>query len=209
MLCTTTGHTDSTHIYIYIYITFDTALKGRSYAMIFLHFEPTGEALEYDSTFGFHRVDRQYKNFVNQLVGGQSSDMGNLPPYIKRESPEEELWRKLHPDGWKPPYETLPSTAHVAALKGDVAALKAELDKNEKVLTERDDNGWQALHKGVAGGNEQVVELLVSRGAEINARTHGGYGESPLRIAEKKLGPSHSIVLYLKSLGALSLGPDL
>mmetsp|Transcript_5872 Transcript_5872/g.11774 ORF Transcript_5872/g.11774 Transcript_5872/m.11774 type:complete len:308 (+) Transcript_5872:172-1095(+) len=184
-------------------------LKGRSYAMIFLHFEPTGEALEYDSTFGFHRVDRQYKNFVNQLVGGQSSDMGNLPPYIKRESPEEELWRKLHPDGWKPPYETLPSTAHVAALKGDVAALKAELDKNEKVLTERDDNGWQALHKGVAGGNEQVVELLVSRGAEINARTHGGYGESPLRIAEKKLGPSHSIVLYLKSLGALSLGPDL
>lgn len=182
--------------------------------MIFLHFEPTGESLEYDSkTSGFHRiVDKQYKSSINRVVGGQSSDVGGtaaLPPYIKRESPEEENWRKLHPLGWRPPYETLPSTAHVAALEGDLKALKEELDKDQKVLTERDDNGWQTLHKGVASGNEEVVQLLVSRGAEINARTHGGYGESPLRVAENRFGPTHSIVKYLKGLGALSLGPEL
>lgn len=55
----------------------------------------------------------------------------------------------------------------------------------------------------------KVVELLVHRGAEINARTHGGYGETPLRIAEKEWGSNHPIVHYLTSLGALSLGPEL
>jgi len=180
--------------------------------MIFLHFEPTGHALEYNSASGYNRANEQYKDSVKNRVGGQSSHGGGrLPPYLKRESPEEENWRRQYPRGWKPPYETLPSTAHVAALEGDVKALREELDKDlsNKILTERDDKGWQALHKGAASGSEKVVELLVSRGAEINSRTHGGYGETPLRIAEKKYGPSHSIVRYLKSLGALSLGPEL
>lgn len=53
--------------------------------------------------------------------------------------------------------------------------------------------------------------MLVSYGAEINARTQGGYGETPLRIAEKMFGDDkrHPVVEYLKGLGALSLGPEL
>jgi ankyrin repeat protein len=78
-----------------------------------------------------------------------------------------------------------------------------------EVLTERDENGWQVLHQGVAGGNPDVVKLLVSNGADINARTHGGYGETPLRIAEKRLGHDNPIVSYLKRMGALSIGPEL
>jgi ankyrin repeat protein len=82
-------------------------------------------------------------------------------------------------------------------------------DRKSKVLTERDENGWQVLHQGVAGGNQDVVKLLVSNGADINARTHGGYGETPLRIAEKRLGHDNPIVSYLKRMGALSIGPEL
>ena len=81
--------------------------------------------------------------------------------------------------------------------------------RREDVLTERDENGWQILHQAVSGGNEDVVKLLVSNGAEINSRTHGGYGETPLRIAEKQLGSDSPIVSYLKGLGALSIGPEL
>ena len=76
-------------------------------------------------------------------------------------------------------------------------------------MTQRDENGWQVLHQAVSGGNTDVVKLLVSNGAEINSRTHGGYGETPLRIAEKQLGSDSPIVDYLKSLGALSIGPEL
>ena len=94
---------------------------------------------------------------------------------------------------------------------GQLEELEKELNSKDakKVLTERDDKGWQVLHQGVASGNEDVVMLLVDHGAEINARTHGGYGETPLRIAEKELGDTHPVVRYLKRLGALSLGPEL
>jgi ankyrin repeat protein len=104
----------------------------------------------------------------------------------------------------------LPPEAHIAAKKGQLAELERELkERKTQVLTERDENGWQILHQGVAGGYAAVVELLVSSGAEINSRTHGGYGETPLRIAEKRLGHKSPIVKYLKGLGALSIGPEL
>ena len=109
----------------------------------------------------------------------------------------------------------LPPEAHVAAKKGQLAQLERELkderrnNKADVMLTERDENGWQILHQGVAGGHAAVVELLVSHGAEINSRTHGGYGETPLRIAEKRLGHTDPIVTFLKGLGALSIGPEL
>ena len=73
----------------------------------------------------------------------------------------------------------------------------------------RDEEGWQLIHEGAANGHKGLVELLVDHGADINARTHGGRGVSPLFVAEKNYGGSHQIVKYLKSLGALSLGPDL
>ena len=109
------------------------------------------------------------------------------------------------------PAKILPPEAHIAAKQGELAELEKELQGNdrESVLTERDEHGWQVLHQGVAGGNEEVVKLLVSNGADVNARTHGGYGETPLRIAEKRFGDHNPIVKYLKEVGALSIGPEL
>lgn len=104
----------------------------------------------------------------------------------------------------------MPPDAHIAAKSGQLVELERELkERRIAVLTERDDQGWQVLHQGVAGGNEAVVELLVSNGAEINSRTHGGYGETPLRIAEKLHGTKSKIYLYLKKMGGLSVGPEL
>lgn len=76
-------------------------------------------------------------------------------------------------------------------------------------MTKRDENGWQVLHQAVAGGFQDAVKLLVTKGADINARTHGGYGETPLRIAERQYGSNSPIVKYLKGRGALSIGPEL
>lgn len=104
----------------------------------------------------------------------------------------------------------MPPEAHIAAKTGQLKDLEKQLEEGRvAVLTERDDQGWQVLHQGVASGNEEIVKLLVSHGAEINSRTHGGYGETPLRIAEKMHGTSSSIYRYLKKMGALSIGPEL
>ena len=106
--------------------------------------------------------------------------------------------------------EELPPEAHVAAKRGQLAELELQLEEHGNlVLTERDEHGWQVLHQGVAGGNAEIVEFLIEHGAEINSRTHGGYGETPLRIAEKRHGENSWIVHYLKKMGALSIGPEL
>ena len=89
-------------------------LKGRYYAMLFIHFEPTGHPLTHNESGYFLRhhdtrkdtknvdVDREYQENTKKGFGGQSAGGGSLPPYIQRESPEEFNWRQTHPQGWSP-----------------------------------------------------------------------------------------------------------
>lgn len=195
-------------------------LKGRFYGMIFIHFEPTGNSLVHNETgyyyspLGTKNIDRRYRESVEKGVGGASGAHRDLPPYLQKFSPEEENWRQQHPEGWTPPNPTLPPDAHIWAKKGNFEELESHLGKQDSeskktLLSQRDDNGWQVLHQGVASGREDVVQLLVKSGAEINARTHGGYGETPLRLAEQLWGEKHPVSRYLKNRGALSVGPEL
>jgi hypothetical protein len=43
---------------------------------------------------------------------------------------------------------------------------------------------------------------------DINQRTHGGTGGSPLWWAKKAQGENHPIVKYLKNNGAKEIAPD-
>lgn len=45
----------------------------------------------------------------------------------------------------------------------------------------------------------------MNNGADVNARTLGGDGETPLHIAKNQYGPFHPVVQYLKSIGALDV----
>lgn len=98
-----------------------------------------------------------------------------------------------------------------AAAHGDVKALEKELSsgKKDEVVNQRDANGWQPLHEAARGGHQETLELLVKNGADVNARTFGGDGETPLHIAKTRFGPFHPIVKYLQSLGALDVGSSL
>jgi hypothetical protein len=89
-------------------------------ALIFIHFEPTGHTFEKnESGYYYLRHDEHRKKTASKKslkditkeyhansiagIGGQSSSMtGSLPPYIKRESPEEAHWRQQYPHGWDP-----------------------------------------------------------------------------------------------------------
>lgn len=187
-------------------------LKGRSYAMIFIHFEPTGHEIGKVQSKSQESLFQKYRNAIKNGLGGQSNTNSDLPPYLQKSSPEEQNWRDENPDGWEPPYPLLPPEAHAAAKEGRLEELREKLanaEAKQKLLEERDQQGWQLLHKGVAGGNTDVVELLVNEGAPLNSRTHGGYGETPLRIAEKRFGSQHPVTKYLRNLGALSIGPEL
>ncbi|GLT87437.1 hypothetical protein SLE2022_055200 [Rubroshorea leprosula] len=64
----------------------------------------------------------------------------------------------------------------VAARKGETRTLQRLIEKGT------DEEGYKALHCAVVAGQAEVVELLVKKGADVEARTEKGV--TPLQIAE-------------------------
>lgn len=54
----------------------------------------------------------------------------------------------------------------------------------------------------------QVASFLLSNGLDINQRSQGGAGGSPLWWAIKTHGNDHPVVKYLESNGALEIAPE-
>jgi hypothetical protein len=167
-------------------------LKGRYYANIFIHFEPTGQHLrdnEWEEMDDFH------------------------PPYILPDSPEMKNWEQRNPAGWKKPSPSAAAVSvpegHAAAQHGDIESLKELAISNKRALRMKDSNGWEPLHEAVRGGHLESVKFLVSQGADINAVTNHGEGVSPYRIAHTNHGKEHELTQYLAGLGALDVGPEL
>jgi ankyrin repeat protein len=87
-----------------------------------------------------------------------------------------------------------------AAWEGKVAAIKAMLDKNPALIHE-ELNGLKAsgtlLHYAISGGHRELVELLVERGANIEAKSSMG---TPLQVAADR--PHKEIAEVLLRKGA-------
>lgn len=171
-------------------------LKGRYFANIFIHFEPTGKRLFETEFNSDHDVD------------------DDLPPYIIKGSPEVENWKRRNPGGWKK--MPSPSAAHVdspevhaAAASGDVEHLQRIAKVDKKKLDQKDRNGWAPIHEAARGGQKEAAELLVRHGADVNHRTNRGKGPTPLHLVILNHGERHPLAQYLKEIGALDIGPEL
>ena len=77
-----------------------------------------------------------------------------------------------------------------AAKSGDLADVQALLDHHPELINQRDSTGATVLHYAAFGGHRSVVQELVRRGAEINARD-SQFGATPAGWA----------IEYLRELG--------
>ena len=170
-------------------------MKGRFFANIFIHFEPTGRPL--------HATSDDYMKEIDDF----------LPPYLLPGSPESARWTTQNPGGWKKPSPSAPiqqaaaPEAHFAAATGDMERLQQIAKKDRRLLHKKDNNGWQPIHESIRFGDKDIVELLVKNGAEKDARTGKvGQGSTPLNLALRFHGEDHPVVEYLRSIGALDIG---
>lgn len=170
-------------------------LKGRSYANIFIHFEPT---------------TRPFDDYSNEWMEEQNE---LLPPYLIPGSEGAEDWLEKHPGGWNKPAPASPvqefdqPVVHYAAATGDFDKLKKIAEEDSTLLHQKDPNGWLPLHEAVRGGYKDIVELLIEKGAQKDSRTgNRNEGSSPLNMALEFHGEDHPITAYLVAIGAQDIG---
>jgi len=65
-----------------------------------------------------------------------------------------------------------------AAEKGNIEAVKWHLDAGADVNAQDNDIRWTPLHVAAAFGHKEIAELLIAKGADVNAKNKGG--ETPL-----------------------------
>lgn len=159
-------------------------LKGRYYANIFIHFEPTGHSLRHNSKPEEGDVHEKYRDATARGAGGHEADQaGDLPSYLIPGTPEEANWRRRHPHGKRSArnsFTTGSTPAHLAAQKGDLTSLAQAVEKDKSIIHAEDENGWKPIHEASRGGHTEVVEFLYKHGADVNARTSEGAGGTPL-----------------------------
>eukprot|EP00586_Coscinodiscus_wailesii_P008116 CAMPEP_0172522434 /NCGR_PEP_ID=MMETSP1066-20121228/293120_1 /TAXON_ID=671091 /ORGANISM="Coscinodiscus wailesii, Strain CCMP2513" /LENGTH=469 /DNA_ID=CAMNT_0013305433 /DNA_START=130 /DNA_END=1539 /DNA_ORIENTATION=+ len=183
-------------------------LKGRFYANVFIHFEPTGHSLRHHGLdFGQSNVNEKYKIDSSKGIGGHEHDNGGLPTYITQGSEWAQKWRQEHgQEVWEPAqsstFTTGSTEAHVAASEGDLDALREIAVTDKTALTKKDKNGWEPIHEAARNGHVEVVRFLHENGSNINEKTNYGNGQTPFQIAYEQLGGEHPVLDLLKSLGA-------
>ena len=69
----------------------------------------------------------------------------------------------------------------VAARKGNIKAVKQHLAAGA-LVNAKNESGWTPLHQAAWGGHTEVAELLIAKGAEVNAMGYE-YGATPLDLA--------------------------
>uniref|UniRef100_A0A7N2R224 Uncharacterized protein n=1 Tax=Quercus lobata TaxID=97700 RepID=A0A7N2R224_QUELO len=68
------------------------------------------------------------------------------------------------------------SLLHVAVSSShpEVVKVLSAIDESASVINSADEEGWAPLHSAASIGNLEIVEVLLSRGADINMKTDGG-----------------------------------
>ena len=97
--------------------------------------------------------------------------------------------------GWAAPI-------HSAAAKGDLTQVRLLLNKDASMLDLVDKDGATPLHHAVAGRHKAVVEFLLGKGANVNAKKTDGVTPLHVAVALKSVEIARALVLQHANPGA-------
>ena len=99
----------------------------------------------------------------------------------------------------EPPTAKAPNISiHQAVFDGNIGAVKQHLDAGTNVNVKAY-GGSTPLHRAATFGYKEIAELLIAKGADVNART--GSGETPLDLAIKYKNTGYVVDLLRKHGG--------
>jgi len=190
-------------------------LKGRFYANVFVHFEPTGHSRNH----GFDPDNDEHYESMQNIKGGFNHN-GGLPPYILDGSLEAFQFRRTHPEEeWEPRWKyeaddeegTGSNGAHYAATVGNLEVLEHIIENpqhRKDMIHEHDENGWLPIHEAARNGHDGIIWTLVHHGVDINERTDFGEGQSVLNLAYDHHDEDSWFIEWLIGMGALDIGEE-
>ena len=101
------------------------------------------------------------------------------------------------------------TAAHYAAKVGALDTIRGIVDVNDVgMFLLEDSNGWQPLHEAARGGFTEIAEILIEHGADVNARSNGGRGASPLWLVTNCNGEDHPLAKIIEKRGGKEIAPE-
>ena len=131
--------------------------------------------------------------FLLALVLVLAGSLAAAPPALADRSPLFKVLFHNDGEGFTPPADNRALQALLAqhpALTfleacgvGDTAEMARQLKRDPKLATTWTEFGWSPLHLAAFSGVPGAVQLLLDRGAEINARARSKFKNTPLQVA--------------------------
>ena len=184
------------------------ALKGRYFANVFIHFEPTGHTKRHNKKMSQGGDDAEY----DEHESTKPKD-SKLPPYIVEGTQAAEKWLKNQHEDQKQKSAVQEFTngateAHLAAMESRPEDLLSIVSIRNQLVHAGDANGWTPLHEAARSGSVEAVKILIDHGADVNVKTKNG--ATPLFLASEEYhDEEHPVVKILEELGGLFEGPEL